>query len=79
MLGDRYKIVLKRTIEVVDTSKTGSERFEAKLEPGEYFAILSKNPRAGNCLNWLVFEGTNLGATLQYVTSLASAVTIVTT
>ena len=76
MLGDRYKVVLSRMVELVDTSKTGLERYEAKLGPGEYVAVLSKNPRVGNCSNWLVFEGTTLGATVEYIKSVALSVKV---
>jgi hypothetical protein len=75
MVGDKYKVVLAKSASFVDKSKSGSARYDARLDAGEYTATLIKNPsgKKGDS-NWLLFDGTTFGATHEYVRTVASLI-----
>lgn len=67
MESKKYKIVLEKVTVFVDHSKQGSDRYNAKMNPGEYTVKIIKNPSGVKSdSNWLLFEGTSIGATIEY-------------
>ncbi len=67
ILAKKYKVLLSSKTEFVDYTKTGSERYEPTMQAGEYVVTLIPNPskKKGDS-NWLLFEGTTIGATVEY-------------
>ena len=75
MSPKKFKVILKKTIDLIDKSKSGKDRFDAKMTAGEYTATLESNSSDNNADDWLVFEGTTIGGTLKYIKSVAHYVT----
>ncbi len=75
MSPKKYKVILKKTTDLIDKSKSGKDRFDAKMPAGEYIATLETNPSDCNSDDWLVFEGTTIGSTLKYIKTVAHYVT----
>jgi hypothetical protein len=71
----RFKVILKKTTDFMDKSKSGKDRFNAKVAAGEYIATLEPNPSDKNGDDWLLFEGTTIGSTLKYIKTVAYYVT----
>jgi hypothetical protein len=68
-------VILKKSTDFMDKSKSGKDRFNAKMSAGEYTAILEPNPSGNkNDSDWLIFEGTTIGGTFQYIKSIASSI-----
>ena len=71
----KFKVILKKTTDFMDKSKSGKDRFNAKMPAGEYTATLVSNPSDENGDDWLLFEGTTIGGTLKYIKTIAFYVT----
>ena len=77
MESKKYKVVLNRSADFVDYSQQGSARYHARMNPGEYMAILANNPSGStNDSKWLVFENTTIGATMKYFQSVAKIIAL---
>lgn len=70
-----FIVTLVKAVGFIDKSKSGQTRFDATLKPGVYAARLIKNPSGEkNDSNWLLFTNTSIGATVEYVKTVASSI-----
>lgn len=68
MLGSKYKVVFPYAEKLLAYTQKGATRESAILPAGEYIATLVENPNGPSAgSNWLVFEGTDIGATEEYI------------
>lgn len=75
MVGQKYKVVLNRKYEFVDNSKDKADRYLATMGPGEFIAEQIENPSGDpEHSNWLMFEGTTIGATVDYFRTVAASI-----
>jgi hypothetical protein len=74
-MAKKYTVVLTRTTDFVDHQKTGNERYCSTKSAGKYTVHQIPNPSGKrDDSDWLVFEGTTIGATIEYFKRVATSI-----
>lgn len=78
MTEKKYKVFLATSLELIDFEKAGRDDRFVNKPCGEYVATLRSHPYESGGSDWLVLDGTTVGATLAYFLSQAKVVEVIT-